>query len=148
MAFSRVEHFRRSIHCVELEPELRATLLGMGYRIVGDDFLEFKPDDDYDLIVMNPPFSAGDKHLLHAWEIMRGGDIVCLLPAAMLDNAHTASRRLLASIIEQHGSVESLGPCFEDAERKTRVDVALVRLHKEKQAPRFDFDAASLMQPK
>lgn len=144
MAFSRVEHFRSSIHCVELEPELRATLSGMGYRIVGDDFLKFDPDGErYDLIVMNPPFSTADKHLLHAWDILRGGDIACLLPAAMLNNQHTSSRRLLATIIEENGSVENLGPCFEGAERKTRVDVVLVRLHKDKRAPRFDFDASS-----
>ena len=136
MAFSRVEHFRGSIHCIELEPELRATLSGMGYRVVGDDFLAFQPDGErYDLIVMNPPFSTADKHLLHAWDILRGGDIACLLPAAMLNNQHTSSRRLLATIIEENGSVENLGPCFEDAERKTNVDVVLIRLHKDKKRP-------------
>ena len=143
VSFFRVEHFRSSIHCVELEPELRATLSGLGYRIVGDDFLEFRPDEWYDLIVMNPPFSCVEKHLLHAWDILRGGDIACLAPASMLDNPHTAIRKLLSRIIKEHGSIEHLGDCFSSAERKTSVEVVLVRLHKDKQAPRFDFNASS-----
>ena len=70
---------REVVHCIEIEPELQAAIRGKGYPLVGTDFLTFWPDEKYDLILMNPPFANGDAHLLHAWEILDHGDIVCLL---------------------------------------------------------------------
>ena len=35
-------------------------------RIIHDDFLTMHPESEYDLILMNPPFSNGDSHLLKA----------------------------------------------------------------------------------
>ena len=64
------------IRCVEIHPELQATLRGKGFSLVGTDFLNFHPDEKYNLIVMNPPFADGDKHLLHAWEILEHGDVL------------------------------------------------------------------------
>lgn len=40
-----------------------------GIHIVGDDFLTFHTNKKYDLIIMNPPFSNGEKHLLKAIEM-------------------------------------------------------------------------------
>lgn len=130
------------VHCIEIEPDLQAALRGKGYPLVGTDFLTFWPDEKYDLILMNPPFANGDAHLLHAWEILDHGDIVCLLNEQTILNPCTANRKLLASIIEEHGEVEHLGSCFaEDAFRKTQVRVSLVHLHKAEEAPAFSFAA-------
>ena len=60
------ERAKKSIHCCEIEPELQAALRGKGYSLVGTDFLNFQPHTRYNLIVMNPPFLTGEKHLLHA----------------------------------------------------------------------------------
>jgi len=121
-----------ALYCCESDPELAATLAGKGYRVLAHDFLTFQPSHLFDLIVMNPPFSAGVDHLLHAWEILQAGDIVCLLNAETIRNAHTEKRKLLSRIIEDNGGqVEMLGPVFRGAERTTDVDVAMVRLHKE-----------------
>lgn len=132
---------RQIIHCLEIDPELQAAVRGKGFTLVGTDFLEFWPDEKYTLIIMNPPFSNGDKHLLHAWEILDHGEIVCLLNSETLKNTFSQSRRLLAEIIAEHGEVEHLGSCFTDAFRKTDVSVSLVRLHKERQAAGFSFEA-------
>lgn len=140
--FSRyTETARLSIHCLEVDPELQAAVRGKGFTLVGTDFLEFWPDEKYDLIIMNPPFSNGDKHLLHAWEILDHGEIVCLLNSETLKNTFSQSRRRLAEIIEEHGEVEHLGQCFTDAFRKTDVSVSLVRLRKERPAAGFSFEA-------
>ena len=121
-----------ALYCCEADPELAATLAGKGYRVLAHDFLTFQPSHMFDLIVMNPPFSAGVDHLLHAWEILPAGDIVCLLNAETIRNAHTEKRKLLSRIIEDNGGqVEMLGPVFRGAERTTDVEVAMVRLHKE-----------------
>ena len=83
---------RELVHCIEIEPELQAAIRGKGYPLVGTDFLTFWPDEKYDLILMNPPFANGDAHLLHAWEILDHGDIVCLLNEQTLLSPCTANR--------------------------------------------------------
>jgi len=138
---------KKRIHCLEIEPELQAAARGKGYQIVGHDFFSFSPDEKYTLIVMNPPFRNGEKHLLHAWEILHYGDVACLLNQSSIDGPNpTADQQLLREIIRQHGEIEPLGPCFsgEDAFRKTSVNVALIRLHKPKPVNQFSFSADGL----
>lgn len=123
---------------------MQAAIRGKGYPPVGTDFLTFWPDEKYDLIIMNPPFANGEAHLIHAWEILDHGDIVCLLSEQTLLNPCTANRKLLATIIEAHGEVEHLGSCFaEDALRKTQARVSMVHLRKKREEPTFSFDVGS-----
>ena len=138
------ERHRKHIHCIEQEPDLQAAVKGKGYTLVAMDFLTFEAQDQYDLIIMNPPFSNGDQHLLHAWDVLYGGDIVCLLNAATVDHPDTVKRRLLLNIINEHGRIERLGKCFAgmDAFRQTDVDVVLVHLTKDKPEVKFSFEGA------
>lgn len=133
-AYEKVNYSSRycgpKLYAVELNTELSSILQTKGHRLLGKDFLSYKPENSFDLIVMNPPFSEGVKHLLHAWDILKEGDIVCLLNAETIRNPYTVERKLLARIIEDHGEVEYLGPCFAEAERPTDVHVAMVRLKK------------------
>jgi 16S rRNA A1518/A1519 N6-dimethyltransferase RsmA/KsgA/DIM1 with predicted DNA glycosylase/AP lyase activity len=126
-------------YACEQDPELKATLQGKGYKVVSDDFLELNSDMLYDLIIMNPPFSNGDEHLLHAWEILDKGHIVCLLNEETIINPYSRTRQLLAKIIADNGSVEYLGNCFSDSVRKTDVMVVMVRLEKKSDKTLFDF---------
>ena len=60
----------------------------------------------------------------------RGGAIVCLLNAETLRNPYTAARQLLAKKLQQYeAQIEFVDDAFRDAERKARVDVAIVRVH-------------------
>lgn len=128
---SRFDRYGKGkVDCIEKEPELRSLLTGEGFSVVDTDFLSYASTKQYDTIIMNPPFSDGDKHVLKAWEIIYNGDVIALLNAETLKNPHTESRRLLVNLIEQHGSVEYLQEQFKDAERKTDVEVALVHLKK------------------
>jgi hypothetical protein len=128
------------LHAVEVNPACRTLLEANPHvTLVGEDFLTFKPETTYDLIVMNPPFSNGVAHLLHAWEIMGTGNIVCLLNAESVRNPFSAQRKRLVDLIEEHGSVEYIGPVFAKADRPTDVEVALVRLAKIDDRDRFGF---------
>lgn len=119
------------IYTIEKNPELQMILREKGFRVIADDFLSFRPDTRFSLILMNPPFHSGAEHLLHAWDILAEGDIACLLNSETLRNPCTRNRQLLKRIIDEHGSVEDLGPCFRTAENPTDVEVSLVRLHKD-----------------
>ena len=93
-----------------------------------------------DLIVMNPPFSADEAHILHAWEIAPPGcEIVALCNWNTVSDWHgnplttrlgTRLQQQLSHLIEAYGLKEPLGECFATAERPTRVSVGLVRLRK------------------
>lgn len=129
-----------TVYCMEKDPNLQYILQEKGYRLLGGDFLQYTGDYSFDLIVMNPPFSNGDEHLLKAWEILDEGDIVCLLNSETINNPYTASRAYLKGIIQAHGSAEDLGPVFTDGERKTAVNVSLVRLKKVAKKAKFNFE--------
>lgn len=113
--------------------EREARIIGNTHvHIVHDDFLTFRTHKPYSLILMNPPFADGDLHLLRAIEMQdNGGSIVCLLNAETLRNPYTASRQLLARKLESlEAKVEYINDAFSsDAERKARVDVAIIRIH-------------------
>ena len=128
------------VYAVEHNPELQMILSQKGYRLVAEDFLTYWPDTRFDLVIMNPPFKNGDQHLLHAWDIIDHGDIVCLLNAETVRNPYTATRKYLATIIDKYGTVEQLGPCFRSADNPTDVEVALVRLHKDSKESPFKLD--------
>ena len=107
---------------------------------LGSDFLASNYDILFDLILMNPPFWNADKHLIHAWNIMVSGDIVCLVNSETINNPHTESRKLLMKIIEDNkGTIEDLGQCFSTAERPTDVNVSLIRLTKVSTKTKIEF---------
>lgn len=126
----RGRYSRDKVDCIESAPELVSILIDKDFPVVGHDWLTYDGVCYYDAILMNPPFSNGDDHLLKAWDFMHNGEIVCLLNEETVKNPHTAARKRLAAIIEAHGNVEYLGACFSTAQRKTDVRVAMVYLKK------------------
>ena len=141
------------IDCIEIDPHLRQilkynfsderrrqfdcwkdaeykTFFDKGIHIVHDNFLTYTPFKHYDLIIMNPPFSNGDKHLLKALDIQKnGGNIVCLLNAETIRNPYTETRKeLLRQLEKHHHTIEYIENAFVSAERKTGVEVALIKV--------------------
>lgn len=106
-----------------------------GIHIVHDDFLTFNTYKKYDLIIMNPPFSNGDKHLLKALEMQKdGGSIICLLNAETLKNPYSNSRKALVKLLKEYNaSIEFLQDTFSKSERKTDVEIALIKVYIEEQ---------------
>lgn len=131
---------KKRVYACENDQNLKATLTGKGYKVVQEDFLNYSGSLDFGLILMNPPFDGGVHHILKAWEILRNGHIVCLLNAETVKNLSTIHRQQLASLIHDHGSVEYIGNAFATADRKTNVDVALVRLQKKTERSKIGFD--------
>ena len=117
-----------SIDCIEFNEELQATIKGKGYNLIHDDFLTFDTFKRYDLIIMNPPFDNGDKHLLKALDIQkRGGEIVCILNAETIKNPYSNDRNKLIRVLDKYDAdIEFLESQFSNAERKTDVEIALI----------------------
>lgn len=131
-----------SIFAFELDPNLRDILKSKNnIEILGNDFLSAEIDLSFNLIVMNPPFSNGDQHLLKAWNLISSGDIICLLNTETILNPFSKNREVISNLIKNFGSVEHLGQCFRDAEKPTNVEVSIVRLRKEEKNNIFDFSS-------
>lgn len=119
------------IDCIEADQNLQHILKGKNFRVVYNDFLTYDTMKEYDLIVMNPPFSNGCKHLLKALELQQrnGGAVVCLLNAETLKNPCTNDRLdLQRKLTEYNAKIEFIQDAFLDAERKTAVEIALVKV--------------------
>lgn len=119
------------IDCIESDENLRAILKEKNIRVVHDDFLTYDTMKEYDLIVMNPPFSNGCKHLLKALEFQQrnGGAVICLLNAETLKNECNNERIMLNRMLREYNAdVQYIRDAFVDAERKTGVEVALVKV--------------------
>lgn len=107
---------------------LKKSFFRNGIHIVHDDFLTYTSYKQYDLIIMNPPFHDGDKHLLKALDLQKsGGQIVCLLNAETIRNPFTNTRKHLIETLNKYDAdIEYIGNPFIDSERKTDVEVALI----------------------
>ena len=126
---------------IELPPAEQEELKGLrrrkewmdrgSVRIVHDDFSTFESRKQYGLIVMNPPFKDGDAHLLKAIEMQRqhGGEVRCILNAETLRNPCTNRRKILQkTLMDLEADVQFIDGAFSEAERKTDVSVALIRV--------------------
>lgn len=110
-------------------------------RLIGDDFFKCKSDDisHVNAIYMNPPFSNADKHIIHAWKVApEGCEIVALCNYETI--AKKYAYRELSKLIEQYGHNENLGDCFSTAERKTSIDIGLIRLFKPAVSKDYEFE--------
>lgn len=116
------------IDLVEIDEKCRAYLKSKNANVIAEDFLKLQTFKRYDLIIMNPPFSDGVKHLLKAIEMQKyGGQIVCLLNSETINNPYTLERKVLAEKIKQYdGKVYDYGACFANSERPTDVNVCCV----------------------
>lgn len=130
-----------NISCIERNVELQSILKDKGYPVIASDFLTYNENYFWDLIIMNPPFSNGDEHLLHAIRMARNTNIICLLNAETVRNPNTKRKQLLKQYLdEQPGSVEYIKDAFKSAERKTGVEIALIRLRMEDPEDTFEYN--------
>lgn len=125
------EGAKEVISC-ELNDELSAIVKGIS-RFLKPNFLDVTKEEvsHIDMIVMNPPFTADEKHILHAWEIAPDGcEIISLCNSNTVHSRYSHIREELHTIITNYGGVIDLGDCFSSSERKTNVEISLVRLKK------------------
>ena len=114
-----------AVDCIEKDETLQKTLTGSDCRLVHDDFLTYQTFKTYDMIIMNPPFSEGDKHLSKAMDMQEktGGDVICILNAETIRNPYTNLRKTLVRRLDEAGAVINfMKQEFTSAERTTNVE--------------------------
>lgn len=116
----------------ENDPNIRKLLNGK-CEIIAEDFLTVTSDmvSHVDYIIMNPPFSQGAKHILHAWEIAPAGCVIIALSNSSVFETWRTESRTLRETVQLYGNSEYLGNVFKNSERTTDVSVSLIKLYKE-----------------
>lgn len=93
------------VHCIEIDQKRVEALRNDGFTALHQDFLTVDPSEDYDCVVMNPPFArqADIDHVVHATKFLRpGGRLVAIMSASVgfRTNAKTVDFRALADLID------------------------------------------------
>lgn len=120
------------IDAIEIDKtNLVPILKSKGIRVIHDDFLTFNSMKHYDMIIMNPDFSEGDKHLLKAIDIQskNGGIVICLLNAESIKNPYSNTRKDLVKQLKRYNAeIEFIKDAFNnsDSMRNTKVETALI----------------------
>ncbi|WPJ21802.1 DdrB-like ParB superfamily domain [Pseudoalteromonas phage vB_Pun_Y3] len=84
-----------SVDVVEMGGQLRDILQEKGYNLIGSDFLEVEASQEYDRIIMNPPFSKDQdiKHVEHAYKMLKpGGKLVAITSSSAGDRANKTNK--------------------------------------------------------
>jgi len=119
------------VDCIEIEKDLQIILKGKGYSVIYDNFLSFNSGKQYDAIIANFPFSDGDKHLFKAIELQKrnGGYLHCIVNAETIKNPFSNFRKEVLNQLNGAESleIEYLENAFADAERKTGVEIAIIK---------------------
>lgn len=128
------EHHAKEVIGCEINDKLRAAASGV--TVIGKDFFDLTSIDvsHIDMVVMNPPFSQQEDHILHAWNIApEGCEIISLCNDSLIQRCGWDRSQKVAQInelIELYGYSEYLGNVFKLAERHTDVNVSVVRIYK------------------
>lgn len=123
----------------ENDPNIRKLLSTAPCEFLAEDFLTVTSEQvsHIDMIIMNPPFSKGVDHILHAYDIAPAGcTIIALCNSSNLNERSYYERTItknerLKELITDFGYEECLGNCFSTAERQTECRVSLVKLWKD-----------------
>jgi hypothetical protein len=122
-------HARYEVVAIEIDEDLQSILRGKNIKVIDSDFLNFQGPDKFDLIIGNPPFDHGEKHLLKAIDILYRGQIIYLLNAETLKNPNTNTKKELVRKLDELGAeIEYIQNAFVDAERPTGVEIALINI--------------------
>lgn len=131
-----------SVCACEVNTKLR-TILEKKCELIGSDFLKVTAEQisHIDLIVMNPPFSNEEEHILHAYEIApEGCEIISLCNSNVVSMHYTTKQQQVCELIRDYGSSQYLGEVFSNSdERSTDCKISCIRLYKPKsRAHEFD----------
>lgn len=116
----------------ELNDDLRK-IVATKCQVIGEDCMKITAEQisHVDYIVMNPPFSHDEQHVLHMWNIAPAGcKIIALINWNTYERAYYRTRQELRELINVYGQCRNLGDVFTMADRKTGVIVGLVNLVK------------------
>lgn len=106
------------VDVIEISGSLRDILTAKGYNVVAHDFDGFTPDQKYQAILMNPPFSnrRDAAHIMQAFEMLAGGGTLVAIAGEGVFFGRDQKAQAFRDWLDAHGAeVEQLdGGTFQD----------------------------------
>ncbi len=98
---------RENVDCIEIQPDNVKVLKEKGYNVIGDNFLDMTPVEQYDRIIMNPPFTknADITHVAHAWLFLKPGGILSAITSQSWYNGSQKRQQEFRVWLEDLGAV-------------------------------------------
>lgn len=139
-----LEYGAKEVYFCEINSDLSAICEKKNATKIKSNFLEVTAEEivGVDCIIMNPPFSEFRKHLEHAWKIAPDGCEIVSLGNENTIKSLTSyySDKEIKYIVETFGFWYSLGDVFSNAERKTNVNIGVIKLFKPIDENSLNFD--------
>jgi predicted RNA methylase len=126
------------LHCVEIDPFLAGILKSKGHNVFNQDFLTYKTDELYDLVVMNPPFSVeGDAtayitHINHAWGMLRDNGLLFAIIPPGWTYRKTKKDTTFRDFVSEYGHATWILPAGTFKESGTTIETHVIVLRKQK----------------
>ena len=124
------------VDVIEISSQLRDILTAKGYTAVAHDFNSFTPEEPYQAILMNPPFSSRQdaEHIMRAYGMLAsGGTLVAIAGEGVFFGQDQKAAKFRAWLDTHNAEVEKLGAgTFQDNAllAQTSVNARMIVLHK------------------
>jgi Protein-L-isoaspartate carboxylmethyltransferase len=125
-----------TVDVIEISSQLRDILSAKGYNVVDHDFMGFTPEEPYQAILMNPPFSNRQDaaHIMRAFGMLQGGGTLVAIAGEGVFFGQDQKAEQFRNWLDQHGAdVEKLeGGTFQDDKllAQTSANARLIVLRK------------------
>ena len=127
------EHTYKELHAIEPSSQLREILSRKGHWLVGDDFLEYHPEEKYDKIIMNPPFEDGQDidHVRHAFSLLKpSGRLVAIMGEGAFFRQFKKDKAFREFLQEKSALVSPpIKEAFKNAFNSTAITVRIVAIN-------------------
>ena len=119
-------HPNINVHCIELNPVMARELCDT-FETINADFLTVKPNNTYDAVIMNPPFSNQQDidHVLHAFDFLTDdGVLISVVSEGPFFRMNKKSIQFRKWLEDNNAEIYNNDPgAFSDTMVKTRIIV-------------------------
>ncbi|MGD6739684.1 LPD38 domain-containing protein [Photobacterium leiognathi subsp. mandapamensis] len=100
------------VQTVEMAGDLVDILEAKGHKVEGGDFMEYQPNQMYDRILMNPPFSndMDIDHVQHAYDMLKPGGRMVAIVSSMAGNRQNKKNKAFREWLDDLAAEEQLLP--------------------------------------
>lgn len=120
------------VRCFEINPEAAQELRDLGFNVEVTDFLTVAPIEEFDVVVINPPFTRGQecKHVTHSFKFLKPGGVLVAIVSPSFQHNSTKIYQTFRNFIDEYGGVvEELG-AGEFKESGTGIRTVIIKLTK------------------
>lgn len=122
------------VDCIEIQPGMANDLRNSGLynKVICSDFLMVSPVEEYELVVMNPPFDRERDidHVCHALKFLKKGGTLVSIMSASTEFRETKKAEAFRKMVDKEGGRFYDLPARSFSECGTNVNTIILTIHK------------------